>query len=155
MWPASARRLVGAVLSVLAAARAADADGFTAAVAELGKFERFTVELVLGSTLRSLLEEQHPDGLAGDDARDLLQRTVRSASSWCEDVDVDVMILVLTGSLGVHEVDEAQRQVAAADFARAASLLAGELLSASEQSADGYVYAAVGEIARAETMEMP
>ena len=61
--------------------------------------------LVLAAVLRSLLEEQHPDGLDSDDIQAILTRCYRGAAGWLplDRVEPNVMIAVLASSLGIHE----------------------------------------------------
>ncbi len=103
--------------------------------------------------VRELLETLHPDGLTGEDVQDVLTRCARAAALWFPVVDVDSLVTVLTGALGVADVEENPRRPERA--VEAAILVIADLLSAAEVSADGYVRRALDEIARAETVEMP
>jgi hypothetical protein len=55
----------------------------------------------------------------------------------------------------VHEAHEEPRPLDALDVARHAPLLVADLLTTSGSSLTGYLDAALAEIARAETVEMP
>jgi hypothetical protein len=152
---APARAIAAAVTDAVAAARAADAEALEEAAARLAALEREQVGVVLGAVVRSLLEETHPDGLSADDARAVLERCVRSAAGWLPGLDGQVLVVVLTGALGVHEPDEEPRPVGALEIARHAPLLVADLLAASRRPLAGCLQRAFAEIARSETMEMP
>lgn len=85
--------------------------------------------------------------------QDVLTRCARAAALWFPVVDVDSLVTVLTGALGVADVEENPRRPERA--VEAAILVIADLLSAAEVPADGYVRRALDEIARAETVEMP
>ena len=62
--------------------------------------------VVLGWVVRALLEEQHPDGLDGEDLRAVLSGCAKAAGAWESDVDPVVLLVVLTGALGLSDPDE-------------------------------------------------
>ena len=70
------------------------------AVGDLGASDPAQVGLILGTGVRLLLEDRHPDGLTGDDVRIVLQSCVRSAAEWQPDVDPHVVLILLAGALG-------------------------------------------------------
>jgi hypothetical protein len=90
-------------------------DGISRAVDAVGDredYERAAADLaampaggILGAVIRSLLENQHPDGLDGDDIQAILTRCYRDAAGWLplERVDAHVLIAVLASALGIHE----------------------------------------------------
>lgn len=123
--PAPARPIAEAVGAAVTAAHRRDVDALAEAVDELAGLDPAQVGLVLGTTVRLLLEEAHPDGLAGADIRGVLERCVRGAAPWQPDVDAHVVLVLLAGSLGVLEPDTPAPapQVAA----RHAALLLAEL----------------------------
>jgi hypothetical protein len=164
--PAPARAISTAVSEAVAAAQARDAQRFTEAAEQLAALDQEQVGVVLGAVVRSLLEDMHPDGLSGEDVQDVLERCVRSAIGWLPEVDVDVLVVLLTGALGVFEADEQSRPPTGPQAARHAPLLVAYLLGGaigpsrgtpggSELQLAGYLTAAFAEIARAETIEMP
>ena len=104
--PAPARPIAAATDAAVAAARAQDNAALTAAVAELAAQDQAQSGLILGTTVRVLLELAHPDGLDGDDIRAVLEQTVRSAAKWAPDVDPHVVLVLLAGALGVHDDEE-------------------------------------------------
>src|SRR5215217_4575059 len=99
--PEPARSIAAAATETIAAARAADRAAFVAGAARLDALDGEQVGLVLGAVTRALLEELHPDGLTGDDARAVLAHCARSAVEWYPPVDGDALVVVLTGALGV------------------------------------------------------
>jgi hypothetical protein len=81
----------------------------------------------LGTAVRLLLEQTHPDGLDGDTVRAVLEHCVRGARDWQPGVDPHVVLLLLAGALGVTEEDDApppQPEI----IARHAALLLADLL---------------------------
>ena len=152
-WPAVARDIAEALDAAIVAARASDAAALAEATEELAALRAEQVGAVLAGVVRELLETLHPDGLTGEDVQDVLTRCARAAALWFPVVDVDSLVTVLTGALGVTDVEENPRRPERA--VEAAILVIADLLSAAEVPADGYVRRALDEIARAETVEMP
>lgn len=156
--PAPARAIAAASQDAVVAARAADREAFAEAGGRLAAQEPEQVRLVLGEVVRSLLEELHPDGLGADDLEELLRRCQGSARSWWPELDPRVLVIVLTGALGVHGYLDGPEPVAPMDpgeVARHAVLLIAELLGPSRGSLQPYLRRAFDEIARAETVEQP
>ncbi len=151
-WPGPAGALAAVTADAVAAARAGQAEAFEAAAARLAAADPGHVRVVLGGALRSLLEEAHPDGLDGDDVAQVLTGCV-AASAWCPDVDPDVALTVLAGALGVHEYEPAALPPAA--VARHAALLLAHVLTTRGRPLGPSLDAALGELARSETVEMP
>ena len=85
--PAAARPIAAAADAAVTAARDRDGEAMDAAVGDLAALDPAQVGLILGTTVRLLLEDQHPDGLTGDDIRAVLQSCVRGAAEWQPDVD--------------------------------------------------------------------
>ena len=154
-YPPSVRALAAATgVSVRAATASHDAD-FRHGTDQLAALDREQVGLVLGDVLRMLLEERHPGGLSGDDAGEVITGCAREASSWFSEVDVDVLVVVLAGALGIHpDGDDQPRVPTPLELARHACLLVAHLLGPTEQ-VDDYLTAAFAEILRAETVELP
>ncbi|MFD2766726.1 hypothetical protein [Micromonospora eburnea] len=146
--PASAREIAGAATEAVAAARDRDVEAYGPAVDRLTAADR--AGLVLGGVVRLLLEETHPDGLAGDDVRQVLERCVRSAAQWRPDVDPHVLLVLLAGALGVYDPGDDDAPPDPAAIARHAPLLVADLLAAAGQPLEGYLTAAFAEVARTE-----
>jgi hypothetical protein len=154
--PPAPRAIASAVADALEAARSEDPVAFDRAAVRLAALEREQVGLVLGAVVRSLLEDLHPGGLTGEDIQDALTRCAVASAVWGPDVDVDVLLVLLAGSLGIHSDDEDRRMVSALEMASHAPLLICTLLHRSPgPSFDAHLAAAFAEIARAETVEMP
>lgn len=158
--PAAARAISVAFTEAVDAARAADGRALDEAVDRLAAQDPERVRLVLGWVVRSLLESRHPDGLDGEDLRAVLERCVRSGAGWESDVDPEVLVVVLTGALGLFDPDEQPRPPGPPQVARQAALLTADLLTAGLPPGAGrplapYLEASFAELARAETVEMP
>lgn len=153
--PPPAGALVAAVRDAVRAAQARDDGAFAAASTRLAALDPEQVRLVLGSVVRSLLEERHPDGLDADDVQAALEGCVRSASGWLPSVDADALVVVVTGALGVHDPERTERLVTATEIAVSAPLLVATLLDGALRPVAAHLADAVDEIARAQTVEMP
>jgi hypothetical protein len=103
--PGPARRIGATISAAIEAARDGDREAFVAASAEVAALPADQAGIVLGAVVRSLLEDQHPDGLDGDDIHAVLARCFRGAVAWLpfESVDVQVLVAVLSSALGIHE----------------------------------------------------
>ena len=100
--PPPARAIATAVGDAVAAAQAADAAAFDDAAGRLALADPEHVRVLLGDAVRLLLEELHPDGLDGDDLREVTSRGARAAAPWFPGVRPGVLVVVLAGALGVH-----------------------------------------------------
>ncbi|MEU4773774.1 hypothetical protein [Micromonospora sp. NPDC023644] len=149
--PAPAREIATAATDAVAAARERAPEAYDVAVARLATAERSG--LVLGAVVRLLLEETHPDGLDGDDVRQVLEGCVRGAAQWRPDVDPHVVLVLLAGALGVYDPDGDESPPDPPDVARHAPLLVADLLAATGRPLDGYLTAAFTEIARTERQD--
>ena len=149
------RGLADCSASAVAAAVAADRDEFLPATERLAGLDAEQVGLVLGAVLRSLLEELHPDGLTGDEVQDAIVRCTTQAAGWFPEVDVNALVLVLGGALGVHAHEEEPVPVTPIDVARHAPLVIADLLTAGDRSYQPYLNAALTRIAEAEANELP
>jgi hypothetical protein len=174
--PAGLRR---ALAESVDAALARDADRFAEAAGRLAVQDPQRLVLVQAGVIRSLLEQLHPDGLSSADAQDVLRRCLTSAASWYPQADPDVLVLVLTGALGLAEgtgpapaaasangldgdpdpdADADPAPVPAAGpaaLSQGAALLIADLLAAAGAPLAGYLDAALAELERAETIELP
>jgi hypothetical protein len=153
--PPPARAIAEAATEAITAARDADPDAYRPAADQLASLDPEQVGIVLGAVVRMLLEELHPDGLDGDDIQAVLERCARSAAAWYPELDVNALVMLLTGALGVHPAEEDTPPLAEGAIARHAPLLIADLLAASGAPLGPYLEAAFTEIARAETVELP
>ena len=144
--PASARPIAAATDAAVAAARDRDVGALTTAVGELAALDQARVGLIQGTTVRLLLEANHPDGLDGDDIRSVLEQSVRAATEWHPEVDPHVVLILLAGSLGVHDDEEPPPKPDA--LARNAALLIAYLLG--PRPLPEFLTLALGEIERAQ-----
>ncbi|HEU4350091.1 MAG TPA: hypothetical protein VFR35_20115 [Actinoplanes sp.] len=96
--PVAARPIGAAIEAAVIAAETPDREAMADAVAELAALDQVQVGLVLGTAVRLLLEERHPDGLTGDDIKHVLKRTVAEFP----EADPQVVWFLLAGALGVH-----------------------------------------------------
>ncbi|BEL11568.1 hypothetical protein Q0Z83_097590 [Actinoplanes sichuanensis] len=99
--PAPARPIAAAATAGVAAVRAADHAALDEATADLAALDPARTGLVLGTAVRLLLEDGHPDGLTADDVRAALASCVRS---WPE-ADPQVVLWLLAAALGVLDED--------------------------------------------------
>jgi hypothetical protein len=143
--PAPARPVAAATTAAVTAARSRDREALDDAVAGLGSLDPATSRLILGTAVRLLLEETHPDGLDGEAVRGVLQSSVRAALDWQPDVDPHVMLLLLAGALGVTD-EEADAPPKPEVLARHAALLLADL--AGPRPIEPILNAALDEIAR-------
>ena len=178
--PGPVRAIGTAVTRAVDAVGATDRVAYESAAAAVTALPTDATGLVLGAVNRALIEEQHPDGLDGDDIQVILARCHRNAAGWLGDmVDVRVLVAVLASALGIHEAgltyqevnsprtatDEwpppeiTDRSVAAppspAEFAWHAPLVLSDLLAAGGRRLSPYLDSAFAEIARGEQMELP
>ncbi|MFZ2529822.1 MAG: hypothetical protein WAX14_19545 [Rhodococcus sp. (in: high G+C Gram-positive bacteria)] len=149
-WPATAREIAQATDSALSAARTGDAPAFADAVAALTELPYEQVTAVHAGMVRELLEELHPDGLAGDDVRAVIERCARGRAV---PVAPHVLVAVLTGTLGV--ADPEVPTVRPEQYLTAGLVVLVDLLASRAADPGPYVRRAVGEIERSETIEMP
>jgi hypothetical protein len=153
--PPAPRAIASAAADSLTAAQSGDAVAFQQTSSRLAALDREQVGLVLGAVVRSLLEELHPGGLAGDDIEDLLARCTSTSAACFPAVDADVLLVLLAGSLGIHPAAEDPQPVSALQMSTHAPLLIATLVGPSSGSFTAHLDAAFSEIARSETVEMP
>ena len=157
------RTVTLAVDAALGGEDAATYDGATARLATQPAGGR-----VLGDVLRSLLEDTHPDGLNSDDVTLVVGRCYRAAAAWLppERVDVTMLLVVLTGALGInqpgvsHEGPDPDDAVPGEpptwpDYAWHAPLLVADLLPFAPATLGSYLEAAFAEYAREAREELP
>lgn len=150
--PASARTLRTALGDLVSAAAREDAPAMGEVRTRLEQVDPEQVRVVLGHAVRALVERTHPDGVDSEDLSTLLQDVVRG-SAWCPDVDPAALVAVLSGAFGVHRDDDEPLPHAAPEIGTAAALLAAHLLRGRDVGP--LLDAALAEVARAETVELP
>lgn len=146
-----AATMTKAIGAAVKAAQAQDGDGLRDAAADLSKLDDEQIGKVMGGVLRLLLERKHPDGLDGDDIRDLLQTCTLAAARWLPETDPHTMLVVLAGALGIHpdEHDDVARPTAESIALNTSVLIAHLLTSRLEP----YLTTTFTEIARSEFMD--
>jgi hypothetical protein len=157
--PPVPREISAATLAAVEAARIATVEAveaFDEATARLAATDPEAVRVVLGAVVRAVLEDLHPDGLVGDELLEHIRGCAVRAFGWYPEVDVQALIIVVTGAMGVHEPDEEPRRITPAEIARHAPLFLAELLSSPKAGPlEGYLGGALDEIAGRERNEMP
>lgn len=143
--PPPARPIAAATSTAVEAAQRQDAEALGDAVRDLAALDPAQTGLILGTAVRLLLEDRHPDGLDGDAVRDVLETCVRSAAVWQPEVDPHVVLLLLAGALGVSDEDGAPPPKPDVS-ARHATLLLAHLLAA--RPVPPVLVAALAEIER-------
>jgi len=154
-WPPKARALHDTVTEAVVAAADSDPEAYARGTARLAALDPEQVRVVLGAAVAALLEELYPDGLDGDGLAETLSGCCRAAALWWPATDPNVLVVLLSGALGSHDLDEEQPGITPAEMARTAPLLVADLLRRRGRSLSAYLDAALAEIARAETVEMP
>ncbi len=144
--------LAGALTEAVDAATRQDLLAYDAALARLATVDAPRVSSVTGAVVRRLLEQRHPGGLTGDDVAQVL-RAAAVRNSWLPDLDPTVLLVVVTGSLGLLDVEDQPSSLSPAAVLRhvpplIVSLLAGTPLGPTLELA-------LAELRRAETVEMP
>jgi hypothetical protein len=143
-----------AVGAAVSAAQSSDAAAFTEAMAELSRVDREQLAVLLGTVTRDLLERSHPDGLDSDDAGQVLQSCIQSAASWYELLDSELLLLALTGALGMSDPDESPQPDGTAVMAHGLLLIADQL-QVLHQELRPVLERALHELMRAQTIELP
>lgn len=151
----SPARLSATVLAAGSAAADADEAAFTEAVTALSALDADQVRTVLGWVLRGALEELHPDGLDADDLREVVGRVARASLPWFSGTDPQVLVVALTGSFGEHPEADGEPRLPHPDVVAHSVLLAQDLARASGRPLAAHVDAALAEVRRAETVELP
>jgi hypothetical protein len=153
-WPRPARAMAQAVSAAVSAAQSGDAAGFGEAAGGLSRLDREQVLVLLGSVTRDLLERSHPDGLGADDAEQVLRRCLISAAAWYGPVDGGALLGALGGALGISEPDDSPQLDGEAVLAHGLLLIA-DLLTVLGQALAPFLDAALRELMRAQTVELP
>jgi hypothetical protein len=151
--PGPVRSVLDAVTVTADAVAARSAPSFAAASILLGEQDPELLRLLLGHAVRQAVEERHPDGLDAEDARAVLEECVRRSLAWLPDVEVPALVAVLTGALGLQ--DPAEDPVVPTPVIAAHALLLLDALPVPRPALSRYLDAAVAELARAQTVELP
>ncbi|OQQ25005.1 hypothetical protein A4U94_23445 [Prescottella equi] len=154
-WPTTPRQIAVTTDAAINAARSADGEQFVEKIENLTLLPFEQVTLVHAGVVRALLEDLHPDGFSGDDIQDALTRVAGAALVWLPGLDISALAAVLTGSLGLTEMSDDAQRIGQSEYLRSAVLVMTDLLATADASPHGYLKAAIAEIARAETVEMP
>ena len=154
-WPPEAREIAVAVHGAVLAAGRQDDPAYQAAIEDTTTLDPEKVARVLGSVVAMLLEETHPDGFDADDLGHLLESCVRDAAVWTAPPDADLLVVVVGGALGMQEPGEEPATADPRSVTAHAVLLVADLLKITRRPLADYLDAAIGEIAREQTMEMP
>ncbi|MGX7679745.1 hypothetical protein ACSMXN_12720 [Jatrophihabitans sp. DSM 45814] len=112
------------------------------------------VVLVQAAVIRGLLEEIHPEGLTGEHVGQAIERCLTSLSARLLVVDAEALIAVYAGALGVADLEERAEHRPSVLITNA-SLVIADLCDAAGADVSQYLVAAIAEIERAETMELP
>jgi len=153
-WPDPARAMAVHIDAAVSAARSADSEAFGEAVDNLRSLDREQLTMLLGAVTRDLLERSHPDGLDSEDAEQVMQSCIRWAATWYRELDSDCLIRSLTGALGVSE----QEDLPILDTMPVVThglLLITDQLATSGQQLPPLLDAALSELRRAQTIELP
>lgn len=154
VWPGSARVMAETVAAAVTAAQAGDPVAFGEAMTGLAALDREQLAVLLGTVMRELLERSHPDGLDSGDAQHVLSSTARRAVAWYEPLDGAALLEALIGALGVTDPDGAAPPDPDAVLAHGVLLISDQLHVLGQQLPPVLNYA-LGELQRAQTMELP
>jgi len=146
--PAAARAIAVAASDAVVAAQERDRDMYAVAVGTLAVTEGSG--LVLGTVVRQLLEELHPDGLDSDDVRRIIENCLRSAAAWQPAVDPHALLVLLDLALSIHDHDDQAPQPTPESLARHTGLLVADLFARTSRTLAWYLTAAFAEIERTE-----
>ncbi|MFB9378647.1 hypothetical protein ACFFKU_06610 [Kineococcus gynurae] len=151
--PTTPGAITSAVTAAVAAAVEPDVTAFEAAVLELATMDAEQVHVVLGWALREQLERAHPDGLDADDLRDAVASAARAATWWPR-LEPQLLVVVVTGALGAHDLAETMDAASPALTLGHALLLLTSLLPPPPDPGPT-LRSALAEVRRAELTEMP
>ncbi|MBF0661756.1 hypothetical protein [Rhodococcus sp. (in: high G+C Gram-positive bacteria)] len=154
-WPKTTQRIASATDAALVAARAGASEVFGDALDDLVGLPYETVTAVHAGMMRELFEELHPDGLTGEDVQTVLTRAVRDGVRWLPSMQPDAVVAVITGALGVQDVEATDPRIAPEQYLTAGLLVLTDLLAARKAAPGPCLRRAIAEIERSETMEMP
>ena len=104
-WDGPARTLARGVDAAVTAADDADADAFDEALADLHGLDRTQLLVLLGTATADLLERAAPDGLDADEAERVLRGTLHEAAAWYAALDTAALLRAFTASVGIADPD--------------------------------------------------
>jgi hypothetical protein len=146
--PQPARAIAVAANAAADAVTRRDADALDAAALALAAADG--AGLVLGLVVRRRLEELHPDGLDGEDARAVIEGCFRSAAEWLPWADPRAVLVLLTSALGVHEPGDDPGDPDPKELARHGPLLVDHVMAGAPRPLADYLTGAFAEIRRGE-----
>jgi hypothetical protein len=153
-WTGPAAVMATAVTAAVTAARDSDAEAFTEATTALARLDRGQLTVLLGAVTRDLLESSHVDGVDVDAANEILRSCARFAVGWYPDFDDEPAVHALIGALGVAEPEDAPRPDELLVVAHGVLLIADQL-AAQARDLGPVLDAALAELLRAQTVELP
>ncbi|WP_375498256.1 hypothetical protein [uncultured Jatrophihabitans sp.] len=142
----------------MGAATNADADAFADALVDVHKLDREQLLVLLGTATQELLERAAPDGLDAEEAERILRGCLHAAAPWYDALDGTALLHAFTAGVGVGEPDDGDDAVArpSPDAVLAHGLLlVAYLSSTTETPLPEVLDHALGELRRAQTIEMP
>ena len=107
-WPQLAREIAEHTRVALAAARTRSVPAWEDATTELVALPYEQVAGVHATMMRELLEELHPDGLAGEDVQAVFERSARTGAAWLPSLHPDTVVAVHIHPGDVAESCDAQ-----------------------------------------------
>ena len=146
--------LTSSLTGAVEAAAVGDLQAYDQAQARLSGVDPARLSVVTGTLVRGLLEELHPGGLTGDDVGEVLRGAALRAL-WLPDLDPAVLLVVVTGALGLLDAEDQPVQLAPAAVQRHAPVLVASLLASLVAPVGPRLAAALAELRRAETVELP
>ena len=156
-WSGPAKALALAVDAAVSAAGDADAEAFDDALADLHRADREQLQVLLGTATATLLERAAPDGLDAEEAEKIL-RGCFAAAAWYPALDGGALLGAFTASIGVADADadpEAPPPPGPDAVLAHGLLLVAYLCTETRSALDEVLEHALGELHRAQTMELP
>ncbi|SDJ10249.1 hypothetical protein SAMN05444157_1745 [Frankineae bacterium MT45] len=158
-WPEPARAICVALDDAVSAARAAEPADFAQARIDLLKLDREQLNALVGAVTRDLLERFNPDGLDAEGVEAAVRGCAAAAAGWYPTLNAETLLWALVGALGMADAEERDDTSYEEQLAHSLLLMSSLLGDAARADASvttaGVLAAALGEIRRAETMEMP
>jgi hypothetical protein len=157
-WRGPARALAVGVDAAVTAADAADPVAFDDALADLRTLDRGQLQVLLGTANQELLERAAPDGLDAEEAERVLSGCLRSAGTWYEPLDTAALLRAFTTGVGVDDPDDPDDEgpTVTPDAVLAHGLLlVAHLRTVTRAELPEVLDHALGELRRAQTMELP
>ncbi len=153
-WSGPSRAMAVAVDAAVTAAQAPSRELFDDAISALRRLDQEQVAVLLGAITRDLLERSHPNGLDSDDAEEVVRSCLVAVAPWYEPLDGNAVVLALTGALGVNDPDESTPPDRGPVLTHGLLLIA-DLLTVAATALAPVLDRALGELRRAQTIELP